>query len=49
MNDKIARLNEAIPNWRELRYMSGAPKFNPETGMQLDPDGNRSIFDDVDE
>lgn len=32
----------------EMRHPNGAPMFNDE-GMMLDDQGNRSIFDDVDE
>lgn len=33
---------------RNARYPNGAPMFD-QTGMMLDQDGKRSIFDDVDE
>lgn len=43
------RLNDlADPAWREKRHPSGAPMYSAE-GMLLDDQGNRSIFDDIDE
>lgn len=47
--DKLARLDVDTPGWRDLAHPNGAPMFNPETGMMLDEDGGRSIFDDIDE
>ena len=34
--------------WESVRYPNGQELFSPN-GMMLDQDGNRSIFDDVDE
>lgn len=47
--EKLARLDEFTPGWRELVHPNGAPMFNPDSGTMLDDAGNRSIFDDVDE
>lgn len=45
---QILALEVAIPQWRDHKHPNGAPMFSPVTGMMLDPDGNRCIFDDVD-
>lgn len=37
-----------LPDWRELKHDNGKPKFAP-SGMMLDENGNRSIFDDLDD
>jgi hypothetical protein len=46
MSGSSARLR--LRRKREQRHANGAPMFD-ESGMMLDDQGNRSIFDDVDE
>lgn len=46
--DKIARLDESTPDWRNLKHENGNAQFSAD-GTMLDDQGNRSIFDDVDE
>lgn len=46
--DKIRLLDQHIPGWRDLKHPGGQLKFSPE-GTLLDENGDRSIFDDVDE
>lgn len=46
--EKLARLDEATPGWRDLRLPNGLPQFSLD-GTMLDETGNRSIFDDIDE
>ena len=36
------------PGWRDQKHPNGSPRYSPD-GTMLDSDGNRSIFDDVDE
>ncbi len=47
-SEKIAQLDAAVPDWRGRTYANGARMFR-EDGMMLDEQGNRSIFDDIDE
>lgn len=47
-HEKIMNLNRHTPGWRDMVYPNGKPKFASD-GTMLDEDGNRSIFDDVDE
>ena len=46
--DYGATANEAYEAEASLKYPNGMPMFNKK-GMMLDDQGNRSIFDDVDE
>lgn len=46
--EKIRRLDDACPGWREITYPNGARMYS-DKGTMLDADGNRSIFDDIDE
>lgn len=46
--NKLANLDQYTPGWRDMRHENGAPRFSLD-GTMLDPNGNRSIFDDVDE
>lgn len=46
--EKIRRLDEATPGWRDMRYDDGAKMFST-TGTLLTPNGDRSIFDDIDD
>lgn len=48
MSEKTDRLDEAIPNWRDLTYANGQRQFSDD-GTMLNERGDRSIFDDVDE
>lgn len=48
MSDLSAPEARAIePDYRNLKHPNGAPMF-ASNGMMLNPDGSRSIFDDVD-
>lgn len=46
--ENIAALDRDVPGWRELKHPNGAPMFSERTGVMLDDQGYRSIFDDVD-
>lgn len=46
--DKLLRLSAGIPDWRSLRHDNGTAMFALD-GTMLNDQGNRSIFDDVDE
>lgn len=51
LSEHISQENAAyreIIRKKMMRYPNGAPMFD-KTGMMLDDQGNRSIFDDVDE
>lgn len=48
MAQKRARLDKFTPGWREIIYDNGQRMFR-EDGMMLDDQGNRSVFDDIDE
>lgn len=48
VSDKVSRLDQNVRGWREMRHDNGRPVFS-EDGTMLDENGNRSIFDDVDE
>ncbi len=39
---------QPTPDYRNLKHPNGAPMFSPD-GTMLNPDGSRSIFDDVDQ
>jgi|SRR5664279_2377191 len=43
---KIARMDREQPEWRHQKHDNGAPVWG-KTGMLLNPDGTRSIFDDL--
>lgn len=47
--DKLARMDLDTPGWRDLAHPNSAPMFDPGTGIMLDGDGRRSVFDDLDE
>lgn len=46
--DKLARLDVDTHGWREMKHPNGTPMFDADTGMMLDDEGGRSIFDDID-
>jgi hypothetical protein len=46
--EKIKRLDECVPGWREMKHANGARKFS-DNGTLLTDEGKRSVFDDVDE
>ena len=48
LTDKIGRLDEYSPGWRNLKHPNGKPLFSQD-GTMLNDKGKRSIFDDVDE
>lgn len=48
VREKLVRLDECNPNWRELRHENGFPMFSLD-GTMLNDEGNRSIFDDIDD
>jgi hypothetical protein len=41
-------LTKNVPNWRTARHENGTPLYSL-TGTLLNDEGDRSIFDDVDE
>lgn len=41
-------LDKDQPDWRTQKHANGAPLYSSTTGMLLDENGKRSIFDDVD-
>ncbi len=43
-----AKNDQFIPDWRDRKYENGQSMFSAD-GTMLDEQGNRSIFDDVDE
>jgi hypothetical protein len=45
---KIARMDEIHPGWREQKHKNGNPVWGKH-GMLLNDDGTRSVFDDLDE
>lgn len=46
--EKRRDMDELTPNWREMKHENGKPMF-ASNGKMLDENGNRSIFDDVDD
>jgi hypothetical protein len=48
VREKLIGLDEATPDWRNLRHANGTPVFSLD-GTMLDDKGDRSIFDDIDE
>lgn len=51
-DDELAAKRELmdrdVPGWRTLRHANGTPQYSPD-GTMLDDQGQRSIFDDVDD
>lgn len=45
--EHIRRLDKIRPDWREMRHPTGEREY-ADDGTMLNPDGTRSIFDDVD-
>lgn len=45
---KIRDNDKYNPGWRNQKHPNGQPAYSPD-GTMLDENGNRSIFDDVDE
>lgn len=46
--EKRRDLDQYHPEWRQMKHTNGRPMFS-KNGMMLDENGNRSIFDDVDD